>query len=175
MTDEPIEQSLVPVSPELNPLSVQRAPDVVLEEAAKAAKALKEVIESKPKKVTFGGKTYLQFEDWQTIARFYGVTAVGRSTKYVEFEDVKGFEASADALLVATNTVISSADAMCLNDEPNWKNKPFYQLRSMAQTRACAKALRNVLAWVVVLAGYQPTPAEEMNGMEERKPMPRPR
>jgi len=33
----------------------------------------------------------------------------------------------------------------------------------MAQTRACAKALRNVLAWVVVLAGYRPTPAEEMH------------
>jgi len=32
----------------------------------------------------------------------------------------------------------------------------------MAQTRAGAKALRNVLAWVVVLAGYRPTPAEEL-------------
>lgn len=43
---------------------------------------------------------------------------------------------------------------------------PMFQLRSMAQTRACAKALRNVLAWVVVLAGYKPTPAEEMTGYE---------
>ena len=34
----------------------------------------------------------------------------------------------------------------------------------MAQTRAQAKALRNVLAWVVVMAGYAPTPAEEMDG-----------
>jgi len=32
----------------------------------------------------------------------------------------------------------------------------------MAQTRAGAKALRNVLAWVAVLAGYKPTPAEEI-------------
>jgi hypothetical protein len=32
----------------------------------------------------------------------------------------------------------------------------------MAQTRAGSKALRNALAWVVVLAGYKPTPAEEM-------------
>jgi hypothetical protein len=44
---------------------------------------------------------------------------------------------------------------------------PMFQLRSMAQTRACAKALRNVLAWVVVLAGYKPTVAEEMTGDEE--------
>jgi hypothetical protein len=45
-----------------------------------------------------------------------------------------------------------------IGDEP----VPMFQLRSMAQTRACAKALRNAFAWVVVLAGYRPTPAEEL-------------
>jgi len=45
---------------------------------------------------------------------------------------------------------------------------PFFQLASMAQTRACAKVLRNVLAWVVVLAGYKPTPAEELPHAEEK-------
>jgi hypothetical protein len=39
---------------------------------------------------------------------------------------------------------------------------PLYQLASMAQTRANAKVMRNVLSWVAVLAGYKPTPAEEM-------------
>jgi hypothetical protein len=56
---------------------------------------------------------------------------------------------------------------MCLNDEPNWRNKPLFQLKSMAQTRALAKALRNVMAWVVVLAGYSPTPAEEMDDVQD--------
>ena len=37
----------------------------------------------------------------------------------------------------------------------------------MAQTRACAKALSNLFKWVVVLAGYKPTPAEEMTGTVE--------
>lgn len=46
------------------------------------------------------------------------------------------------------------------------KAKPLFQLRSMAQTRAEAKALKSVFGWVVVLAGYQPTPAEEMTGHE---------
>jgi hypothetical protein len=59
--------------------------------------------------------------------------------------------------------MISAAEAQCTVEEANWKNKELWQLRSMAQTRACAKALRNVLAWIVVLAGYSPTPAEEMN------------
>jgi hypothetical protein len=53
---------------------------------------------------------------------------------------------------------------MCLDDEAKWTTSRSFQLRSMAQTRAQAKALRNVLAWVVVMAGYQPTPAEEMDG-----------
>lgn len=44
---------------------------------------------------------------------------------------------------------------------------PLFQLRSMAQTRAQAKALRSCYAWVVVLAGYQPTPLEEMEGIIE--------
>lgn len=147
-------------------LSINRAPDVVLDEARKAAVALTDVIEKKSHKVVFNKQTYLQFEDWQTLGRFYGVTAMTRETKYVEYgegdEKVAGFEARAEALLVGTNQVISSAEAMCLKDEPNWARKPMFQLKSMAQTRACAKALRNVLAWVVVLAGYAPTPAEEM-------------
>lgn len=151
-------------------LALGRAPDLVLEEAHKAAKALTNVIEGKKKKVTFNGQTYLQFEDWQTLGRFYGVTAVSRSTAYVEYgegdDKAQGFAACADALLVGTNQVISSAEAMCLNDEKNWSSKPLFQLKSMAQTRACAKALRNVLAWVVVLAGYSGTPAEEMTGDE---------
>lgn len=45
--------------------------------------------------------------------------------------------------------------------------KPLFQLRSMAQTRAEAKALKSVFGWVVVLAGYRATPAEELTGHED--------
>ena len=44
---------------------------------------------------------------------------------------------------------------------------PLFQLESMSQTRAMAKALRSCYAWVVVLAGYASTPAEEMDGVIE--------
>lgn len=43
---------------------------------------------------------------------------------------------------------------------------PLFQLRSMAQTRALAKVLANVLRWIPVLAGYRGTPAEEMTPPE---------
>ncbi len=41
----------------------------------------------------------------------------------------------------------------------------------MAQTRATSKAMRIPLSWVMVLAGYSPTPAEEMTeDMVQSKP-----
>jgi hypothetical protein len=172
-----------------NDLSISRAPAVVLEEAREAARVLRDVISQKDKPVIFNGQQYLEFEDWQTVGRFYGVTARVTVTRFVEYGDVRGFEAAAEALLVSSGQVISGAEAMCLNDEERWSSRPKYewqeskdgrrrrvkvgeepvplfQLRSMAQTRACSKALRNVLSWVVVLAGYRPTPAEEMTGSE---------
>ena len=167
---EPETTDLV-LSPVRDALAINRAPEIVLEEAKRAAEAISRVIESKSKKVVFNGKTYLTFEDWQTLGRFYGVTAIVKSTRHVEFgegdDKVQGFEAVAEALLVQGNQVISAAEAMCLNDEPNWARKPLFQLKSMSQTRACAKAMRNVLAWVAVLAGYSATPAEEPNHIIE--------
>src|SRR4051812_3524194 len=170
------------------PLSIARPPEVVLKEAIQAAECLKALLDAQPDQVILNGKRYLKFEDWQTVARFYGVTVRVTNSKPIRFQigeqEVIGFTAIADALLVANGQVISSAESMCLNDEPRWRSRPKYeyqngrrkrpgddpvplfQLRSMAQTRACAKALRNVMAWVVVLAGYCPTPAEEMQDVE---------
>ena len=118
------------------------------------------------------------------------MTARVRETRLIHIGEgdsqIIGYEAAADAVLVSSGQIISAGEAMCLNDEERWSTRPKYewqtneetgrrhrvligeervplfQLRSMAQTRACAKALRNVLSWVVVLAGYRPTPAEEM-------------
>lgn len=146
----------------LQDLSITRDPEIILTEAQRAAQALKGILSKKTRPITFNGEQYLEFEDWQTLAEFYGITAKGVETKYVEFGSVKGFEARAVAIRVSDGQELSGAEAMCLNDERNWNHKPLFQLKSMAQTRACAKALRNILAWVVVLAGYKPTPAEEM-------------
>ena len=193
-------------------LVVTRQPEIVLEEARHAARALKDVIDKKARPVKFNNETYLEFEDWQTVGRFYGIAVRIAGTKYVTYDDVRGFEATAEAVHVETGKLVSSAEAMCLNDEEKWRARakyewvyvkksgghsvedpgkdeliweagqdgkrrpkkerlktgeeavPLFQLRSMAQTRAGAKALRNALAWVVVLAGYRPTPAEELPG-----------
>lgn len=195
---------------------VSRPPEIVIEEAQRAAKVLTDVIKKKAKPVMMNGEQYLEFEDWQTVARFYGITAKVKETEFLDYGGVQGFLAKAVAIR-PDGMEISAAEAMCMNDEEKWSARtkykyvyvlkdgskseedppkdqivwvanpsnptkkmpqkervsagevsvPLFQLRSMAQTRACAKALRNVLAWVVVLAGYKPNVAEEMTGDEE--------
>ncbi len=172
-------------------IAVYRAPELILAEAHKAAVALQDVIKNKKDPVMMNGQQYLEYEDWQTVGRFYGITAKVESVEYVAYGSVRGFSASAVALR-ADGFELSRATGDCLSDEPKWSTKPKYewrdkpegggrekvqvgeenvplfQLKSMAQTRACAKALRNVLAWVVVLAGYRATPAEELDSSMER-------
>lgn len=149
--------------------TMESAPAAVVAEAQKAAVALKDVIARKPKPVVIGGEMYLEFEDLQLLGRFYGVTVgVESEPEFVQLGEAAGFKATAVAL--RGGAVISRATAYCLNDEEKWgggdRKPPLFQLSSMAQTRACAKALRNVLSWVAVLAGYRPTPAEEMDGVK---------
>ena len=139
-----------------------QAPEIVLQEAQKAATALQRVVANKRKPVIFKGEQYLEFEDWQTVAKFYGLCTRSVEAVPVEIFGIKGAKARAEVIDLRTGMIVGGAEAYCMRDEENWKEKPWFQLASMAQTRAGAKALRNVLAWVVVLAGYRPTPAEEL-------------
>lgn len=159
-TGEVIETTALVAMP--TEMAQSRAPEVVLREAQAAAAALTKVLAQKPKKVIVNDKQYLEFDDWQVLGRFYGVTAKVVDTNPINLNGVQGFEARAVALYRGQE--ISAAESMCMNDEDRWSKRPMFQLRSMAQTRACAKVLRNVLSFVPVMAGYAATPAEEMDG-----------
>ncbi len=74
-----------------------------------------------------------------------------------------GYEAK--ALVLRNGEVIASAEGMCTRDEKRWNRADEYAIRSMAQTRTGAKALRNAFGWVAELAGMKSTPAEEMDGV----------
>ena len=54
-----MEDSLALLQQPNDALAINRAPELVLEEARKAAKALTDVIEGKEKKLVFNGKTYI--------------------------------------------------------------------------------------------------------------------
>ena len=132
--------------------------------AREAAVALMDIVKTSNWVVKIGKKDYLVFEAWQTLARFFNYSVKTVESKFIDIGGAKGFEASV-VVVDRAGIEIGGADAMCLDNEANWKGKPLFTLRSMAQTRASAKALRQILGWVAVLAGYKPTPAEEMDGV----------
>ncbi len=155
---EEIVTAVVPIVPQKKEIILEGDPDAQLAYAGKAARALMGLVNKKPNPVTIRGKTYLEFGDWQVLARFYGATVEIEWTK--ELPNNKGYEAR--ALVKRGGEVISSAEGMCTRDEKRWKDADEYAVRSMAQTRTSAKALRNAFGWVAELAGYSATPAEEM-------------
>ena len=151
---------------------MRRDPVEVLQEASRAARALKSVVDKKEKKVMIRGEVYPEIEDWQVIGNFYGLVASVDWTKRVEIDGAKGFESRASVLRMADGVRVSSAESLCLDSEARWKGKDAFAIKSMAQTRACSKAFRTILSWVIVMAGYKPTPAEEMDGVLTLKKTP---
>ncbi len=66
--------------------------------------------------------------------------------------------------------VISSAENQCTRREKSWSSRDDYAIRSMAQTRTLAKAYRGALGFIMSLAGYQATPAEEIPKADAETP-----
>ena len=129
-----------------------------------AAAVLKDIVKQADLIKNINGNDYMMFEGWQTVGKFFKTNAGIEWTKPIKEDngEIEGFEARA-YVQDEDGKIISTAESYCGRDEPNWKSRPIFAIRSMAQTRACAKALRQVYSWVVVLAGYKPTPADEMS------------
>jgi hypothetical protein len=72
----------------------------------------------------------------------------------------------ADAVVMRTEAV--GTDPKTGEPKRKWLEAPAFQLISMAQTRASSKALRMPLGFVMKLAGYDTTPAEEMEAAAAR-------
>ena len=108
-----MEEASVVVVPQEFGLSVTRNPNAILAEAHQAAKALRDLIAAKPEseKVMMNGKQYLEFEDWQTVGRFYGLAAKVVSTEYIELGDARGFLAKAEIIDTRSGVVVSAAEA----------------------------------------------------------------
>lgn len=138
-----------------------------IEEAQAKAQALSNIVESQGLYNKIGGGKHLRVEAWQTIAMGYGLTPAITGSQILYNHDNEEYGAMATAVVYDQNGVIrGGAEGYCMRDEANWRSKPSHQLVSMAGTRAVSKALRLMLSWVVVLAGYDATPAEELTSSE---------
>jgi hypothetical protein len=79
-----------------------------------------------------------------------------------------GWEARVEAK-TRDGAVVGAAESECLRSERKWANREDYAVRSMAATRATSKALRQPLGFVMTLAGFEATPAEEIPADERPK------
>ncbi|RLG70896.1 MAG: hypothetical protein DRO04_00965 [Candidatus Iainarchaeum archaeon] len=131
----------------------------VIKKASDYAKILKDVVEKQKLYVVIQGRKYVRCEGWQVLGALLKCTP--RIVRVTEIPN--GFEAEAEIVNVE-GKILSRAVARCTRNERNWANRDDYALMSMAQTRAVAKAFRLGFSWILGLAGYEPTPAEEVSG-----------
>ena len=140
-------------------------PAAILMAAQAVSKALAPVIEEQQLYTEIGGRRHVRIEGWTLLGALVGVFPVT-----VWCRDLPdGVEARVEARTLA-GELVGAAEAACTRDEPTWANRPYYALRSMAATRAASKALRMPLGFIMSLAGFEGTPAEEMDGIVTAAP-----
>ncbi len=108
------------------------------------------------------GKEYVNVEGWQYAGSRLGILPIVEElTNLSDGQEVK-YQSRVRLLNLRNEQIVGSGFAICSNKEPGKKFFQEFAIASMAQTRAIGKAYRNILAWLIRAAGYEPTPAEEM-------------
>ncbi len=137
-------------------------PQAIMLAARAKADALARFVRDAELVVKIGPGEHVKIEGWTFLGTMLGVYPVVVSSGPLwQGEALIGYEARAEAR-TRDGAVVGAAEAMCSTLERGWRGKDEYAFRSMAQTRAASKALRLPLGFVMAMAGYNPTPAEEM-------------
>jgi hypothetical protein len=119
------------------------------------------------------GKAYVNVEGWQYAGARLGILPIVEALNRIEEENGElKYQAEVKLMNLRTQQMIGSGFAICSNKEFGKKSYQEFAIASMAQTRAIGKAYRNILAWIIRAAGYEPTPAEEMDYMSKEDEVP---
>ena len=112
---------------------------------------------------------YVTVEGWEVLGTFLGIVPVTTIIKEVKNKQDRTVGYVARATLyqnpiiendeIVGGTVIARAEAQA--DRSGFQ-KDLFAIASMAQTRALGKAYRMGLSWIMKMAGFEGTPAEEM-------------
>lgn len=141
-------------------------PAEILQKATGIANVLAGLIKQQGLARNMGGrKEHVEVGGWQALGTMLG--AFGGQPLHAETQWTRplpegdGWEACVE-IRTPGGVVVGRAEAMCDRSESKWRNRDNYAIRSMAETRAESRAFRRAAGWIVALAGYNPTPAEEM-------------
>ena len=135
-------------------------------EVAKMALAVKTHIIKHNLYAEIVGKNYVMVEGWQFAGGLLGLMP---KIKRVESIGDNKWLAEAEIINQKTKEVVSTGFAICSKAEAKKKSFDEYAILSMAQTRAIGKAYRNYIGWIIKMAGYEGTPAEEIKQTKTAK------
>jgi hypothetical protein len=166
--------AIVPVSEFENRLGiiVARTPHDVIVQATAIAKELAEIVKKNHLSSNIQGRDFVKVEGWSTMGAMLGVLPREMMGAYHEFED-GSCETTVELIRISDGAIIGRGSALVGMDEKDrngkltWGNRARYARRSMSVTRATGKAYRLGFSWIMALAGYEPTPAEEMGDVTE--------
>ena len=117
------------------------------------------------------GKNYPKVEWWTTVGASLGMFPREESNVRLERDGETIYEAT--VAVYRGDQMITRASAVCSSRERRWGNADEYAIKSMAATRAVGKAFRIGLSFLAVMAGLQPTSAEEIPSDTRKQSPPR--
>ena len=133
-------------------------------EVVKMATVLKDYVVKQKLYTNIKGRNYAHVDGWQFAGFLTGMNAIVEEPKNLSTD--KEIKWSATAKIYLNDKVVGAGFALCSNKESIKKAFDEYAIMSMAQTRAIGKAYRNKIGWVMKLAGYESTSAEEVVAKE---------
>lgn len=165
MTEQPADLTVVREQPPALSGFATASPALTLARGKAVADAAAPVIHELNLVKRIGQSAHVYFDGWTMVGAMVGVFPV--TVRTWEIGQDEGYGANVEARTLS-GEVVGAADAIVMRDEQvggkrKWLEAPAFQVASMAQTRAGGKALRQPLGWIMRLAGYEATPAEEMD------------
>jgi len=127
------------------------------------ASELSKLIKDKGLSSNIQGKTFVNVEGWQFAGASLGLMPIITSTQDLSNETTIKYMATCEVRNITSGQLVATGIALCTNAEKTKRYFDEYAILSMAQTRAIGKAYRNLLAWLMKAAGFEATPAEEMD------------
>lgn len=141
----------------------------------KLSTELSQLIKEKGLSSNIQGKQFVNVEGWQFAGASLGLMPIITSTQDLSNETAIKYMATCEVRNITTGQLVATGIALCSNAEKTKRFFDEYAILSMAQTRAIGKAYRNLLAWLMKAAGFEATPAEEMDFARDETPAKKPK
>ena len=139
------------------------------------ATELSKLIKEKGLSSNIQGKQFVNVEGWQFCGASLGLMPIITITTDLSKDDEIKYMATCEVRNITSGQLVATGIALCSNKEKTKRFFDEYAILSMAQTRAIGKAYRNLLAWLMKAAGFEATPAEEMDFAKDEAPTKKPK